>query len=61
MFKASMQCAYMTVDPIENETDLAIEEEKEWVENKARLQADRRWSRGSLEEPCAWQEQATTV
>ena len=37
---------YPAVDAIENETDLAIEEEKEWVENKARSQADRRWSEG---------------
>ena len=39
-------CIYPAVDPIENETDLAIEEEKEWVENRARIQADRRWSEG---------------
>ena len=44
VLKASMQCPYPAVDPIENETDLAIEEEKEWL--KARLQADRRWSEG---------------
>ena len=40
-------CIYPAVDAVENETDLAIEEEKEWMENRARSKADsRRWSEG---------------